>query len=361
MNRRTFLMSSIAAFTVRPPFMQRSARVSTLIGTGVPGRVRSKEPAATAQLDNPFGVLIGPDGALWFCEYGNHSVLRFDMRSKTVELIAGNGMGAYRGDGGPATEASLNRPHEIRFDQSGNIFVAERDNHVIRKIDATTKRISTFAGTGEPGFGGDGGPAEKAQLRQPHSIAFSPDGNLLICDIGNHRIRSVDMKTGVIDTFSGTGEPVATPDGSPARGTPLHGPRSIDVGPDGTIYLVLREGNSVLTIDPKTQRYKRLAGTSQTGYTGDGGPALEATFNGPKGIAYSPDGYLYISDTENHVIRRVNLQNGIISTVLGTGQRGDGPDGDPLGCRLARPHGIYFHQGTLYVGDSETHRIRIVV
>jgi DNA-binding beta-propeller fold protein YncE len=186
------------------------------------------------------------------------------------------------------------------------------------------------------------------------------NGNLLICDIGNHRIRSVDMKTGVIDTFSGTGERLATPDGAPVRGTPLNGPRSIDVGPDGTIYLVLREGNSVLSLDPKTGRYQRLAGNGQTGYTGDGGSAREATFSGPKGIAYAPEGYLYISDTENHVIRRLDLKSGIVISVLGTGQRGDGPDGDPLKCKLARPHGIYSHQGLLYVGDSEAHRIRVL-
>ena len=359
MNRRMFFLSSMAALTM--PARQRvSPRVTTVLGTGVAGRAQNSEAAATAQLDNPFGVLIGQDGALWFCEYGNHRVLRFDMRSRTVTLIAGNGEGAYKGDGGPATEASLNRPHEIRIDPRGNIFVAERDNHVIRKIDGATKRISTLAGTGEAGFSGDGGPAGKAQLRQHHSIAFAPDGNLLICDIANHRIRRVDLKTGLIDTFAGTGERLATPDGAPLRGTPLNGPRSIDVGPDGTIYLVLREGNSVLSIDPKSGRFKHLAGTGQTGYTGDGGPAREATFNGPKGIAYAPEGYLYLSDTENHVIRRVDLKSGIVTTVLGTGQRGDGPDGDPLKCKLARPHGIYIHQGSLYVGDSEAHRIRVL-
>src|SRR5881409_3416163 len=224
MKRRTFLFSTIAAL-VMPARQKASRRVATVLGTGVEGRARDNESAATAQLDNPFGVVIGPDNAMWFCEYGNHRVLRFDMRTKTVSLIAGNGEGTYKGDGGPATQASLNRPHEIRFDKAGNIFVAERDNHVIRKIDRKTKRISTLAGTGEAGFSGDGAPAEKAQLRQPHSIAFDPQGNLLICDIGNHRIRRVDMKTGLIDTFGGTGERLATPDGAPLRGTPLNGPR----------------------------------------------------------------------------------------------------------------------------------------
>jgi streptogramin lyase len=346
-----------AMMPARKPALRR---VTTVIGTGAAGRAQSNEPATTAKLDNPFGVVIGPDGALWFCEYGNHRVLRLDMHSRTVTLIAGNGEGAYKGDGGSAIQASLNRPHEIRFDKLGNIFVAERDNHVVRKIDVKANRISTLAGTGEAGFSGDGGPAEKAQLRQPHSIVFDRAGNLLICDIGNHRIRRVDMKTGLIDTFAGTGERVATPDGAPLRNTPLNGPRSIDFGPDGTIYLVLREGNSIVSIDPKTERFKRLAGNGETGYSGDGRQARDATFNGPKGITYSPDHSLYVSDTENHVIRQVDLKTGIISTVLGTGERGDGPEGDPLKCKLARPHGIYVHRGNLYVGDSEAHRIRVL-
>jgi DNA-binding beta-propeller fold protein YncE len=359
MNRRTFLMSSMAALAM-PARQRGSPRVTTLIGTGTAGRAHDNESVGTAQLDNPFGVLIAPAGGLWFCEYGNHRVLRLDMRAKTVALIAGNGEGAYKGDGGPAVDASLNRPHEVRLDAAGNIFVAERDNHVIRRIDASTKRISTLAGTGEAGYGGDGGPAAQAQLRQPHSIAFDRDGSLLICDIGNNRVRRVNMKTGVIDTFAGTGEKLLTPDDAPLRGTPLNGPRSIDVGADGTIYLVLREGNSVLSLDRKSERFKRIAGTGQVGYSGDGGSAREATFNGPKGIAFSADAGLYISDTENHVIRNIDLKTGIVTTVLGTGQRGDGPDGDPLKCKLARPHGVYLHEGVLYVGDSEAHRIRVL-
>lgn len=360
MNRRMFLMSSMAAFIA--PYPQTiSRRVSTILGTGVAGRAADNESAATAKLDEPFGIVIGPDGALWFCEYGNHRVMRFDMRSKTVALIAGDGQGANRGDGGPSTQASLNRPHDIRFDQAGNLYVAERDNHIIRKIDLKARRISTLVGTGEAGFSGDGGPAEKAQLRQPHSIAFDPDGNLLICDIGNQRIRRVNMKTSQIDTFAGTGEGVATPDGAPLKGTPLNGPRSIDIAPDGTLYLVLKQGNSILSLDPKTQRFKRIAGTGQTGYGGDGGPARDATFSGPKGITYAPDNSLYIADTENHVIRRIDLNDGRISTVLGTGQHGDGPEGNPLECKLSRPHGVFSYRGMLYVGDSEAHRIRVLI
>jgi DNA-binding beta-propeller fold protein YncE len=194
----------------------------------------------------------------------------------------------------------------------------------------------------------------------PHSIAFDAAGNLLVCDIGNSRVRSIDMKTGIISTFAGTGERGATPDEGPLEGTPLNGPRSMDTDPAGNIYLVLREGNAVFRIDARTRRIRRVAGTGETGYSGDGGPALAAKFNGPKGIAYTADGSLYIMDTENHVVRRVDLASGTIATVIGTGERGDGPDGDPLQCRMARPHGVCFDRGTLYVSDSENHRIRVL-
>ena len=215
-------------------------------------------------------------------------------------------------------------------------------------------------GIGETGFSGDGGPATDAQLRQPHSIAFDPQGRLLICDIGNHRIRRVDPATGVIDTWAGTGDREDTPDGAPLSGTPLNGPRAMALDPNGNLYLALREGNAIYRIDLNTETLHHVAGTGEPGHTGDGGPATRATLGGPKGLAYH-DGRLYVADTENHVIRMVDISSGLISTVLGDGERGDGPEDDPLRCRLARPHGVFANDaGGLYVGDSEAHRIRLL-
>src|SRR5437588_2602605 len=164
-------------------------RVSTLIGTGVAGY-------SDTQVNNPYGLVFGPDGALYFCDLDNQRIRRFDPATRRLTTIAGNGARGYTGDGGPAVAASMNMPHELRFDRLGNLYVAERDNHVIRRIDARTRVISTVAGTGAPGFSGDGGPAVKAQLRQPHSILFDRDGTLLICDIGNHRIRRLRLDAG---------------------------------------------------------------------------------------------------------------------------------------------------------------------
>jgi hypothetical protein len=125
---------------------------------------------------------------------------------------------------------------------------------------------------------------------------------------------------------------------------------------NGDLYLALREGNAIVRIDAKTQTLHLVAGTGKAGYSGDGGPALDATLGGPKGLAYDGES-LYLADTENHVIRRINLKTGIISTVLGTGVRGDGPDADPLNCKLSRPHGVLFAKGVLFVTNSEANRI----
>jgi DNA-binding beta-propeller fold protein YncE len=276
--------------------------------------------------------------------------------------VAGNGQKGYAGDGAAATDASLNMPHEVQFDAAGHLYVAERDNHVIRKVDTGTGIISTLAGTGSPGFSGDGGPAAGAQLRQPHSIAVDRiRRRLLICDIGNHRIRQVDLATGMIATFAGTGERQPTPDGAPLQGAPLNGPRTIAFDRDANLYLALREGNAIYRIDGQALTIHHVAGTGEQGYSGDRGQARQAKLAGPKGLAWS-GGRLYVADTENHVIRAIDLNRGIIQTVLGTGQRGDGPEGDPLRCALSRPHGVLVDaRGVLYVGDSEAHRIRMLV
>lgn len=342
----------------------RQGQVRTVAGTGVAGYEPEGEtglPATETPVNNPYGVVVGPDGALYFCEVDTGRTRRLDLGTGRLTTTAGNGVKAYAGDGGSRLEASFSAPHEIRFDDSGHLFVVERDAHVVRRVDARTGVVSTVAGTGEAGFSGDGGPADRARMSRPHSIAFDSTGSLLVCDIGNHRVRRVDLDTGLISTLSGTGEPEQTPDQGPLEGTPLRGPRSLDTDSEGNAYLVLREGNAVFRMDLRRERLERIAGTGETGFTGDGGPALAATFNGPKGIAYSSsDHSLYIVDTENHVIRRMSLATGGIDTVLGTGERGDGPDGDPLQCRMARPHGVYVHAGVVYVTDSESHRVRAI-
>jgi sugar lactone lactonase YvrE len=357
-TRRAFLHSIAAAVALSRAARGQTPRVRTIAGIGQPGYDLDVDQAVRTPITDPYGLVIGPDRALYFCEVDTGYTRRLDLGTGRLTTIAGNGQKGYTGDGGPATAASMTMPHEIRFDRGGHLFIVERDAHVVRRVDARTRLVSTVAGTGTAGFSGDGGPASQAMLRMPHSIAFDATGRLLICDIGNRRVRAVDLEGGVITTLAGTGERGATPDEGAFDEVPLNGPRSIDTDPDGNVYLVLREGNAVFQLDLRARRLRRIAGTGETGYSGDGGRALAATFNGPKGIAYSADGSLDIADTENHAIRRVDLRSGAITTVMGTGERGDGPDGDPLQCKLARPHGVCRDGRVLYVSDSENHRVR---
>jgi streptogramin lyase len=362
MNRaRTFsivILLICGLFAVGP--FAEAGEVVTLAGNGTSGKTGDDGPASKATVGGPFGVAIGPDNGLYICETTTHVIRRIDPKSGVITTVAGTGEKGYSGDGGPALEAKLNEPYEVRFDADGNIYFVEMINHIVRKVDAKTQQISTIAGNGKKGFSGDGGPAIKATMNRPHSIALDFDNNLYICDIGNHRIRKVDLKTGVISTFSGTGEKKNTPDGAPVAGTPLKGPRALDFDGDHSLYLALREGNAVYRIDLESMTLNHLGGTGKTGYTGDGGPAKKADLSGPKGISLGTNGDIYLADTESHTIRVILQETGIIETIVGNGKKGDGPDGDPLNCKMNRPHGIFVDAvGNVYIGDSSNHRVRM--
>jgi streptogramin lyase len=239
------------------------------------------------------------------------------------------------------------------------MFFVEMKNHLVRRVARATGVISTVAGTGNAGYSGDDGPAVRAELKVPHSISLDREHHLDICDIGNHRIRRVDLKSGTISTLSGTGERKPTPDGAPLSGTPLNGPRALAFDGKSNLYLALREGNAVYRIDLGKNTLHHVAGTGEKGFSGDGNDAKKAKLAGPKGIAVAPSGDVYLADTENHAIRVIHPADGTIETVVGTGKRGDGPDGPPRACKLAQPHGIHVDtHGNIYIGDSSNHRVR---
>jgi len=289
----------------------------------------AEQHVATDQVRNPYGVVTGPGNALYICEIDTHRVSRLDLKTRQLTVAA---------------EGGLQQPYEVRFDKAGNMYFVDMPAHKIYRQDAKTRQLSVIAGTGEPGFSGDGGPATKAQFRQPHSIVFDPQGRLLICDIGNHRIRRMDLASGLIETIGGTGDRKPTPDSSPLAGTPLNGPRAIDFDKQGNLWLVLREGNVVLRLGKESQTWTRVAGTGEKGLRD--GAAKDALLNGPKGIACAPDGSVYIADTENHAVRRIDPKAGTIQTVA-TGMK--------------RPHGIFVdRKGIVYVGDSENHKVVVI-
>ncbi len=342
------------------PVLADQWTIETYAGNGQQGFSGDGGPATQAKIDNPFGVVRGPDGCIWFCEYSGQRIRRVGLDGK-IETRAGSGKKGYSGDGGPALEACFNQPHELRFDKAGHLYVVDMMNHAVRKIDGQTGIITTFAGNGKSGYTGDGGPANEASLNKPHSIQFGPDGSLYICDIGNHVIRRVDMATNKVTTIAGVGTAGATPDGAQIRGTPLNGPRSIEFDSAGNLWLATREGNQVFKLDLQGDKIHHVAGNGKSGFNGNGGPAKEATLKGPKGIAIDADGNIWLADTESHSVRMINVKTGNLELMAGTGEAGDGPDGDPLKCKLARLHGIFVDaDGSVFIGDSEAHRVRVL-
>lgn len=342
--------------------------IQTLAGSGEAGYSGDGGPALEALLNNPFGVIVSPDGDIIFCDTGNHVIRVISRQSGKIGTLVGTGAQGYTGDGGPPHLATLNEPYEIRFHPDGDLYWVEMKNHIVRRLDARTNIVSTVAGTGKQGFSGDGGPAGESQMNRPHSIQFDAKGEtLLICDIGNHRIREVDLATGKISTWCGNGKPMKTKDGAPVGPeTPLKGPRALDLAPNGDLWLALREGNQVYRIDAESQTLHHVAGTGEKGFEAEVTPAKEATLSGPKGVAISPDGnQIYLADTESHTVRVVDLSGDkpVVSLVAGDGSKGDGPDApDPLACQMARLHGVGTDPvtGDLYIGDSETNKIRRV-
>ncbi|MCI0535003.1 MAG: hypothetical protein L0Z50_07230 [Verrucomicrobiales bacterium] len=355
-------MLVLASAQISPAADLKPARyeISTVAGTGQAGYKGDDGPATKAQLNNPYGLTRGPDGALYVCDMANHVISRIS-RDGAISTVAGTGQRGYAGDGGPARNAQLNEPYEVRFDTAGNMFVVEMQNHLVRRVHVRTQIITTVAGTGKPGFSGDHEAATGAAFAQPHSIQFDRHGALFICDIGNHRLRKLDLGTGMITTFSGTGERKPTPDGAPISGAPLNGPRALDFDREGNLWLALREGNAIYRFDTKAGTVHHVAGTGKQGFTGNGGPARLATLSGPKGLSLGSDGNVYFADTESHTIRMIDVKRGTMELVAGTGERGDGPEGDALACKLARPHGVFVDaDGAVYIGDSENHRVRVI-
>jgi streptogramin lyase len=310
---------------------------------------------------DPFGVEVGSDQALYITEVRHHRVRRLDLKSGRLTTVAGCGEKGYSGDGGPATAARLNEPYEVRFDAEGNFYFVEMMNHLVRKVDAKSGIITTIAGTGKAGYSGDGGPATQATFQQPHSIALDDRHGLLIADIGNHRIRRVDLKTGIVTSIAGNGEKKLPVAGNRAVDAPVLGPRALYFF-RGELWVALREGHSVWRLGRDDGCWQHVAGTGKKGFTGDGGPATKATFDGPKGIALDQQGNLYIVDTENQAIRRVEAKTGTITTIAGGGpsQRGGAGDGgSATAAQLDRPHGICVApDGTVYIGDTLNHRVR---
>jgi len=313
-------------------------------------------------LNEPFGVAFAANGDLYIVEMGGHRVSVLDSAGH-LRVFAGTGEAGLSGDGGRATQARFNSPHHLAFGPDGHLYVADTQNFCVRRIDFATGVITRIAGTGVEGFAGDGGPAVDAQFGGIFAIAFHGP-HLYVCDLGNRRIRVVDLASGIVTTIAGNGRKGVPVDGQPAIDQPLVDPRAVAVDASGDVYVLEREGHALRLVTPDG-RIRTVAGTGNAGFSGDGGPARAAELRGPKHISIDEnDQSVLISDTENHVIRRYSPADGTISRVAGNGTLGSGGLNGPADrCQLNRPHGaeVMPHSRAIYISDSENHRIIKVI
>lgn len=325
------------------------------------GEQRGDAPAAQCRLHEPFGVEFAADGTMWIVEMvTSNRLLKIDPNG-VLHVVADNGKGA-QGDGEPASKAQFNGMHNLAIAPNGDIYLADSFGHRVRKIDVKTGKISTFAGTGRRGFSGDGGPAAEADFSTIIQIALDSRGeSLYLADIGNKRIRRVNIASGIVETIAGNGKKGVPVDGTPAKESPLVDPRAVVAAVNG-FYILERDGHALRFVDA-SGKIRTVAGTGQKGLSGDGGPALQATLNGPKHLCMAPDGSVIIADAENHVVRKFDPATGTITRVAGTGKKGTaGLDGEPQKAELNRPHGVTFGpDGSLFIVDAYNDRIVKIV
>jgi sugar lactone lactonase YvrE len=330
--------------------------IDTFVGTGTQGRAGDGGPARSALLNNPFDLAFDPNGDLIFSDTYNHRICKVDMRTQVITTVAGSGERGFEGDGGPATAAKLDQPYGVVVGADGRIFFADRLNRRVRMVSPSGV-ISTLAGDGSGKYSGDGGPAPVAGLAEPNGLALA-DGKLFITDVADHRVRVIDLHTGTIDTFAGTGVARDDGDGGPANRAGIFGARAVAFAPDGSLYIMERQGSCIRRIEDGI--IYTVAGTGARGYSGDGGDARQAVFDAPKEMAVAPNGDIFVVDTENHAIRLIEAATWIVRTIAGNGTAGPGGDGGPSElAQLARPHGaVVAPDGSVYIGDSENHRVR---
>lgn len=286
--------------------------VERVVGTGELGDAPDG-PALDASLNHPTHITNSPDGKLIIAAWHNSKIIEFDPNTGMMQAICGNGMRAYGGDGGPAKDAILDLPVAVAYDPAGNLYVADQANQRIRRID-TAGIIDTYAGNGMPGFAGDGGPAKDAQIKLPGGqsappagrIAIDTEGNIFFADSSNNRIRKIDA-AGIITTVAGNGDPTYAGDGGPATAASLARPSDIDLDPAGNLYIADTDNSCVRKVDTAGVITTVAGQCGSPGYGGDGGRGPDALLDRPYGVTFH-DGLLYVSDTHNHRIRVIGVE-----------------------------------------------------
>jgi sugar lactone lactonase YvrE len=337
--------------------LNSSGIISTIAGTGAAGFNGDTIAAVNAELNAPAALVFDTAGDLFIADSQNQRIRKINAAG-IITTVAGNGQVGWSGNGGLATNARLGIPTGIALDKAGNLYIAESGNLIVRKVN-TTGIISAFAGSGVPGFSGDGGQAVSAEFYRIQNLAIDSAGNLLIADYGNYRIRKVNT-SGIISTFAGTGTPGYSGDGGLANAAQLNGLIGLAADNNGNVYLSDNADNRIRKID-LSGKISTIAGNGVLIYSGDGGPATAAQLNSPWDVAVNNSGDLYIADSGNNRIRKVN-SSGVIQTVAGNGIAGFSGDGGlATSAKFNNPRSIACNRnGNLYINDISNNRIRKV-
>jgi uncharacterized protein (TIGR03437 family) len=330
--------------------------ITTLAGNGDASSTGDGGPATSASLNGPRGVTVDTAGNVYIAEYYGQRVRKVAANG-TISTVAGNGTEGFGGDGGPAINALLDGPYRVTLDPAGNLYIADSSNNRIRKVDKNGT-ITTFAGNGAENYSGDGGPATSASLDYPEDTAFDAAGNMYIADESNNVIRKVDTN-GIITTVVGTGGEGYSGDGGPATQALLDSPVSVKVDGSGNLYISDQGNNVIRKVVNGT--ITTIVGTGNIGFSGDGGPATAAKMDYPASIGLDTAGDIYLPDINNYRIRVV-LTSGTIWTVAGDGGEGYGGDGGPAtSAELNAPRSVAVGtSGLVYIGDFGNNRVRLL-
>lgn len=336
--------------------------IATVAGNGLPEFKGDGGAALAASLSNPRAVAVDAAGNIYIADSTNNRVRKADAVTGLITTVAGTGVRDYGGDGGPATKAHLAFPMGLTVDRDGNLFIADARNHRIRRVDAKTGVITSVAGLGIRGLGGDNGPAVGAMLSYPTSVALDEEGNLYIADSENGGIRRVDRKTGIISSVVGEGTPGAKtdPSGTPTIRGLFVAPVGLTYDGKGSLYVADAFLNRIKKLEIATHKVTIVAGKGVNQYCGDGGPAKEACLNQPAGVALDAEGNVYIADAGNDRVRKVDGKSGIVTTIAGSGQRGfSGDNGPAIKAKLGFPTGVAVDpKGRVVIVEPNNNRAR---
>jgi sugar lactone lactonase YvrE len=333
--------------------------ISTAAGTGTQGYAGDGGPATGAELSGLQSVTPDYGGNLYIADGANQRIRKLTAGTGVITTVVGNGTAGYSGDGGPATSAEINVPEDAALDSTQNLYIADEANNRIRMVSAASGIITTVAGNGTAAYSGDGGPATAASLDHPSGTAVDAAGNLYIADGANQRIRRVAAGTGIITTVAGNGNAGYSGDGGPASSAEVQDPAGMVFDSAGNLYFV-DEGNQRVREVSTTGIITTYAGNGTGGYSGDGGPAIDAELNSPTRLAIDSANNLYIADNENNRVRKVDAQTGVIATVAGNGTQGStGDDGVATNAELSGPVGVGLDgAGDLFVTEHTGNRVR---